>query len=99
MNVFKFLFSWMRRISKAVWDFVGPLVVNIAKVEAAGYIGIVTSLVIESEEKFGAGAGQAKYDYVIQQLKSRLGSQFSSTKYRVWDMLIHAAVAKLSDEV
>jgi hypothetical protein len=96
MNLWQRLFGWMKNVSKAVWDFVGPLVLSIAKVEAAGYIGIVTGLVVEAETKFGAGAGQAKYDFVIAQLKARLGSQFSSTKFRVWDMLIHAAVAKLS---
>lgn len=98
MNIFKMLFGWMKHVSKAVWDFVGPLVLSIAKVEAAGYIGIVTGLVMEAETKYGAGAGQAKYDFVIAQLKARLGDRFAQTKFRVWDMLIHAAVAKLSPQ-
>jgi hypothetical protein len=96
MTIWQRLFGWMKNVSKAVWDFVGPLVLSLVRVEAAGYISLVLGIVTQAEAQFGSGAGQAKYDWTIQELKRRLGSQFAQTPYRVWDSLIHAAVAKIS---
>jgi hypothetical protein len=83
-------------VSAGVWDFLKPLIISIVKVEASGYIQLVLSTVIAAEQKYGPGAGQTKYDYTISELKSKLGNQFNQTPYRVWDVLIHAAVAKIS---
>ena len=89
------VFGWMKLVSKNVWDFVRPMIQAIAAAEAKGYVKIVTGLVVEAESVYGAGKGSEKYAYVVDNLKSRLGSQFESTPYRVFDYLIHSAVAQL----
>ena len=89
------LFGWMKGISAQVWAFVKPMIQAIAAAEAKGYVKIVTGLVVEAESLYGAGKGSLKYAYVVDNLKSRLGSQFEATPYRVFDYLIHSAVAQL----
>ena len=95
MSFWQRLFGWMQGISAQVWAFVRPMVQAIAAAEARGYVQIVTGLVVEAENLYGAGRGQEKYNYVVGQLKTRLGNQFESTPYRVFDYLIHSAVAQL----
>ena len=95
MNWYQRLFGWMKLVSKNVWDFVRPMIQAIAAAEAKGYVKIVTGLVVEAEQLYGAGKGQEKYSYVVGGLKTRLGNQFEATPYRVFDYLIHSAVAQL----
>jgi hypothetical protein len=73
------------------------MVVTIAKQESAGYISLVRELVTNAEVNFGPGEGSAKYEYVVRKLKLELGERFSKTPFRVFDYLIHAAVAELAE--
>ena len=97
MNWYTRLFGWFKLVSKNVWDFVRPLVLQLVKVEAAGYIQLVTRLVVQAENIYGAGKGHEKYEYVVGGLKTQLGERFDATPYRVFDYLIHTAVAQLDE--
>jgi hypothetical protein len=95
MSWFTKLWGWFRGVSSKVWAFVKPVILAIVKAEAQGYVDLIKGLVAEAEAN--GGTGQAKYDWVVAQLKTRLGSQFSATPYRIFDAIIHAAVIELSD--
>jgi hypothetical protein len=53
--------------------------------------------VVQAENLYGAGKGSEKYEYVVGSLKTQLGERFESTPYRVFDYLIHTAVANLDE--
>jgi hypothetical protein len=97
MNWYTRLFGWFKLVSKNVWDFVRPMILELVKVEAAGYMSLVLKRVVEAERLYGSGKGQEKYDYVIASLKNELGDRFEQTPYRVFDNLIGAAVARISE--
>ena len=94
MTIWTRIFGWFRVVSKNVWAFLQPLILAVVKVEATGYIDLIRSLVLKAEAQ--GGTGDAKYNYVISELKRQLGDQFKATPWRVFDALISAAVLEIS---
>ena len=97
MNWYTRLFGWFKLVSKNVWEFARPMILSFIRAEALGYMDLVLKRVVEAEQLYGAGKGDDKYQYVIKSLKTELGARFEQTPYRVFDNLIGAAVARISE--
>ena len=97
MNVggfFKGVWRGIVGISKQVLAVFGRALQSFVAQEAAGYYQTVLGLVREAEST--GGTGQQKYDWVIQNVRSRLADQFKNTPVRALDFAIHMAVAEIS---